>query len=58
VNKENVSFDDERRIIRTREPLGDPVLAAGGAGKVRPERQVIQHNVRPAPAYFRGRRLS
>jgi len=51
VEVELARVGDVRDILRARQPLGDPVLAAGGAGKVRPERRVVQH-VTPAPHTF------
>ena len=52
-NHRPAELDDERRVPRSGQTLGDPVLVPGGVREVCPERRVIQRDLTPAPAYMR-----
>src|SRR5712672_2236457 len=52
-NHRRAKLDDERRVPRSRQTLGDPVLVPGKVREVRPERRVVQRDLTPAPAYMR-----
>ena len=48
-----VNLDDERRVPRAGQSLGDPVSAPGGGREARPERRVVERDLTPAPTYMR-----